>query len=142
VIVLVPPHNQVFLRLFQTQISHWLSTVPGDVDIGEILPGLTVVLLVPETRQVRLLHVNPLNRGSVIGGLTRCYSVHRVVNLRPILYYHLLRGRNWVLQLNARRIMIIRTRLYLRDLTAGRLLLHLPLDHGRHAAGIVVFFVF
>ncbi len=90
VIILVPPHYQVLLRLLQTQIPHLLSTVPGDVDVGEILPGLTVILLVCKTRQVLLLHIYPLNRGRVIGGLTRCYSVHRVINLRPILYDHLL----------------------------------------------------
>lgn len=35
-IVLVSPHDEIFLGFFEAQVSDWLGTLPTDVDIGKV----------------------------------------------------------------------------------------------------------
>lgn len=35
-IVLVSPHDEIFLGLFEAQVSDWLGALPTDVDIGKV----------------------------------------------------------------------------------------------------------
>lgn len=44
-IVLVPAHYQVLLRLLQTQVSHWLRTLARNVYICQVLARLTAMVL-------------------------------------------------------------------------------------------------
>ena len=62
-IVLVSPHDEIFLGLFEAQVSDWLGSLPTDVDIGKVFLRLTVLaLLVSETRERRaLLNVDTLD---------------------------------------------------------------------------------
>lgn len=44
-IVFVSTHYQVLFGLLQAQITYRLCTVPRNVDVGEVFPRLTVILL-------------------------------------------------------------------------------------------------
>ena len=44
-IILVSPHDEIFLGLLEAQISHWLGALPTDVDIGKVFLRLTILAL-------------------------------------------------------------------------------------------------
>ena len=63
-IVLVSPHDEIFLGLLEAEVSDLLGALPADVDISKVFLRLTILaLLVSETRERRaLLDIDALDR--------------------------------------------------------------------------------
>jgi hypothetical protein len=88
-IVFVSPHDEIFLSLFEAQVSDWLGALSANVDICKVFLRLTILaLLVSETRERRaLLNVDALHRLDTLDrALGDCaHTIKAVVYLRAIL---------------------------------------------------------
>lgn len=89
-VVLVPPHYQIFLHFFQAEGADRFGGIPGNVYVGEILLRLLVVARQGWQGRGALLDVDTLG-GRVATAACRAVA-HAVVDLGSVLKeHHLLR---------------------------------------------------